>query len=108
MMNGADLGPNVFVAMQTIARKEGWTALYRGVQRHLLRCCSLTDASTSLCVKTSTAYLALLTLALCFAGLLISSLKQGVHGLSVCDQWLLCQCIMHVLPVHCVCWHAAL
>jgi len=32
MMNGADLGPNVFVAMQTIARKEGWTALYRGLR----------------------------------------------------------------------------
>ncbi len=29
-MNGADLGPNVFVAMRTIAANEGWTALYRG------------------------------------------------------------------------------
>ena len=30
MMNGADLGPNVFIAMRTIATNEGWTALYRG------------------------------------------------------------------------------
>ena len=29
-MNGADLGPNVFLAMRTIAANEGWTALYRG------------------------------------------------------------------------------
>lgn len=31
MMNGAQLSPNVFVAVQTIARNEGWKALYRGL-----------------------------------------------------------------------------
>jgi len=30
-MNGAGLSPNVIVAMQSIARSEGWQALYRGL-----------------------------------------------------------------------------
>lgn len=31
MMNGAKMSPNVLVAMQAIARDEGWSALYRGL-----------------------------------------------------------------------------
>ena len=31
MMNGANLGNNVFVAMRSVAANEGWQALYRGL-----------------------------------------------------------------------------
>ena len=56
MMNGADLGPNVFVAMQTIARKEGWTALYRGEHCHMLyyivcKACHVWENRSSSCIS---------------------------------------------------------